>query len=140
MSATTRLTKQRRYPRSNKELGTKDLKTAQRHEIVEETAHSGDSSADEEPVEPSAAPDAQLTYSFDARAGPSHGSQILSLAVARAVERYESNVTDKLLKDEYEVLDDAGEPVPVAVHKAAKAGKKTAADGVVVNEDEYEFV
>ena len=140
--ATRRLTRKRRYPRSNKDLGTKEQKTAQRREIVEETAHSGDSSAEDDPVEPSAAPapDADVAYSFDARAGPSHGSQILSLAVARAVERYESNVTDKLLMDEYEVLDDAGEPVPAAANKAVKAAKKAAADGVVVNEDEYEFV
>jgi hypothetical protein len=136
-----RLTKQCRFPRSNKELGTKDLKTAQRHEIFEETQHSGDSSAEEDPAEPSAAPEAELAYSFDARAGPSHGSQILSIAVAKAVERYENNVTDQLVKDEYEVLNQAGEPVPVAAdHKSGKAGKKPVADSVVVNEDEYEFV
>jgi len=129
-----------RFPRSNKELGTKDLKTAQRHDIFEETQHSGDSSTEEDPVEPSAAPEAELAYSFDARSGPSHGSQILSLAVAKAVERYENNVTDKLVKDEYEVLNEAGEAVPAATHKSVKASKKPAVDNANVNEDEYEFV
>lgn len=115
----------------------KDLKAAQRHEISEETV--SDSSADEDPVEPSAAPepDAQVTYSFDSTRGPSHGSQILSLAVAKAVERYENRVTDKLVNDEYEVLDESGDAV---APKPVKMGKKPVEHNVVINEDEYEFI
>lgn len=128
-----------RIPRSNKELGTKDSRTAQRHEIFEETFHSGDSSADEDPVEPSAAPepDAEVTYTFDSARGPSHGSEILSLAVAKAVERYENKVTDKLVSDEYEILDGSGEAV---ASKPVKVGKKPVKHDVAINEDEYEFV
>jgi hypothetical protein len=128
-----------RIPRSNKELGVKDSKMAQRYEIFEETFSSGDSSADEDPVEPSAAPepDAEITYTFDSARGPSQGSQILSLAVAKAVERYENKVTDKLVNDEYEVLDESGEAVG---SNPVKMGKKPVKHDSAINEDEYEFV
>ena len=108
---------------------------AQRHEILEETLTNTDSSADEELIEPSAAPepDAEVTYSYDQPRGANHGSQILSLALAKAVERYESTVTDKLVKDEYEVLDESGEVVP------KKAGKKPV-NNSVIKEDGYEIV
>ncbi|KAH7078078.1 hypothetical protein BKA63DRAFT_489576 [Paraphoma chrysanthemicola] len=68
---------------------------------------SGDSSADEEIEHPSTAPapDAEVAYSFDAARGPSHGSQILNHALEKAIERYEIKETDKLIKNEYEVLD-----------------------------------
>jgi hypothetical protein len=68
---------------------------------------SGESSADEDVEHPSAAPapDAEVAYSFDATRGPSHGSQILNHALEQAIERYEIKETDKLIKNEYEVLD-----------------------------------
>ncbi|KAH7401088.1 hypothetical protein DE146DRAFT_492934 [Phaeosphaeria sp. MPI-PUGE-AT-0046c] len=68
---------------------------------------SGESSADEEVEHPSTAPalDAEVAYSFDASRGPSHGSQILNHALEKAIERYEVKETDKLIKNEYEVLD-----------------------------------
>lgn len=113
----------------------RDAKMAQRHEILEETLTNTDSSADEDLVEPSAAPepDAEVTYSYDQPRGANHGSQILSLALAKAVERYENTVTDKLVKDEYEVLDESGEVVP------KKPGKKPVKN-VAINDDEYEIV
>jgi|TARA_R110002003_G_scaffold108_1_gene9056 hypothetical protein len=68
---------------------------------------SGESSADEDIEHSSAAPapDAEVAYSFDAARGPSHGSQILNHALEKAIERYEVKETDKLIKNEYEVLD-----------------------------------
>ena len=68
---------------------------------------SGDSSADEDVEHPSAAPapDAEIAYSYDAHRGPSHGSQILNNALEKAVERFETKETEKLVKNEYEVLD-----------------------------------
>lgn len=68
---------------------------------------SGESSADEDVEHPSTAPvaDAEVAYSFDASRGPSHGSQILNHALEKAIERYEIKETDKLIKNEYEVLD-----------------------------------
>jgi len=66
---------------------------------------SGDSSADEDVDHPSTAPDADIAYSYDAQRGPSHGSQILNAALEKAVERFETKETEKLVKNEYEVLD-----------------------------------
>ncbi|KAF2198519.1 hypothetical protein GQ43DRAFT_474474 [Delitschia confertaspora ATCC 74209] len=78
---------------------------------------SADTSADEE-VEPASAapvPDAEITYSYDAEKGPSQGSQILGMALAQAIERYEVRQTDKLIKEEYEVLDAGEDDGPKAV-------------------------
>ncbi|KAJ4305422.1 hypothetical protein N0V90_000953 [Kalmusia sp. IMI 367209] len=95
---------------------------------------SGDSSADEEVDHPSAAPvpDAGVAYSFDAERGPSHGSQILGLALAKAIERYEVRETDKLIQNEYEVLrldEEALSPAPKAARK-----------GVAPEDEDYEFI
>jgi len=94
---------------------------------------SGDSSADEDVDEPSAAPapDAEITYSYDAERGPSHGSQVLGMALAQAIERFEVRQTDKLIKEEYEVLD-----VNDAFSSAPKAGRKA----VPTEDDDYEFI
>lgn len=63
-------------------------------------------SSDDDIAEASAAPepDAEITYSYDAPRGPGQGSQILSLALAKAVERYEVKETERLVKEEYEVV------------------------------------
>jgi hypothetical protein len=66
---------------------------------------SGESSADEDVEHPSSAPDAGIAYSFDSARGPSHGSQILNHALEKAIVQYETKETDKLIKNEYEVLD-----------------------------------
>lgn len=78
------------------------------------------------------APDADITYSYDAARGPSQGSQILGHALAKAIERYEVRVTDKLINDEYEVLDKEGE----SVHKAKGKKPAQAADA----DEEFELV
>lgn len=102
---------------------------------------SPDSSADEDVIEASAAPepDAGITYSYDAARGPSGGSQVLSQALARAVERFENHETARIVNEQYEVLDGAGE----VVEQRAAAKKGTVKRGKVVtevDEDEYEFV
>jgi hypothetical protein len=66
---------------------------------------SDESSADEDVEHPSSAPDAEVAYSFDATRGPSHGSQILNHALEKAMVQFETKETDKLIKNEYEVLD-----------------------------------
>lgn len=65
-----------------------------------------DSSATEDVDEPSAAPepDAGITYSFDAARGPTPGGEILSLAINKAVERFENKETEKLVRNEYNVV------------------------------------
>jgi hypothetical protein len=95
---------------------------------------SGESSADEDVDAPSTAPapDAEITYSYDAERGPSHGSQILGLALNKAIERYEVRQTEKLVKEEYEVLDATGD----ALSPAPKASKKN----VAPEDEDYEFV
>jgi hypothetical protein len=45
-------------------------------------------------------------YSYDHATGPSTGSTVLGAAVDRAVERFESKVTESLVKDEYSVVDE----------------------------------
>ncbi|KAG8530040.1 uncharacterized protein KY384_005522 [Bacidia gigantensis] len=50
------------------------------------------------------APDSALTYSYDNKRGANKGSQILGQAIARAVEKYETKATEKLIKEEYEIV------------------------------------
>ena len=90
---------------------------------------SDESSADEDVEHPSAAPapDADIAYSFDAYRGPSHGSQILNHALEKAVQRFETKETEKLVKNEYEVLDLYDETPRPKRHVAPE-------------DDEYEFV
>jgi len=123
-----------RFPRTNQELGTKNAKMAQRHDIIDNRAAHSDSSGDEMPTESSAAPepDADITYSFDAPKGPTHGSTVLSTALAKAVERFENTVTEKLVKEEYEVLDDADICTPIK-----KGGKRSM---LAAEEADYEFI
>lgn len=105
---------------------------AQRHDIIDtRTAHS-DSSGDEMPDESSVAPDAGITYSFDAPKGPTHGSTVLSTALAKAVERFENNETEKLVKNEYEVLGESDVRTPIK-----KGGKRSM---LADEEDDYEFI
>jgi hypothetical protein len=123
-----------RFPRTNQELGLRNAKTAQRHDILDTRATHSDSSGDEMPTESSAAPepDADVTYSFDAPKGPTHGSTVLSTALAQAVERFENTVTEKLVKDEYEVLGEADVLSPIK-----KGGKRSM---LAEEEDDYEFI
>ena len=67
---------------------------------------SSDSSSAEDVQEPSAAPepDADITYSFDAARGPTPRGEILSMAISKAVERFETKETEKLVKNEYDVV------------------------------------
>ena len=65
-----------------------------------------DSSTEEDVKEASAAPepDSGYTYSYDAPRGPGKGSQVLGIALAKAVEKFETKATEKLIKEEYEVV------------------------------------
>lgn len=60
--------------------------------------------------------DAGITYSFDAAKSPSQGSQILNVALAKAVQKFEDRETVKLVKSEYELVDSEGE-VSISVAK-----------------------
>lgn len=118
---------------ANKPRGNSNINKA-RVAIKNDIAYaSGDSSADEEVEHPYVAPvpDAEVTYSFDAQRGPSHGSQILNHALTQAIERYEVRETDKLIKNEYEVL---------GFDEALSPGPRVARKGVAPEDEDYEFV
>jgi len=104
-----------------------------------DTAEATDSSADEAvDFAPSNEYDADVIYSFDAERGPSHGSQVLGYALSKAVEQFENKTTEKLINEEYEVLDHEGEPVS---GKRTKSDSKTNKPTIVLDEDEdYEIV
>jgi hypothetical protein len=123
-----------RFPRTNQELGVKNAKMAQRHDIIDSRVTHSDSSGDEMPDESSVAPepDAEITYSFDAPKGPTHGSTVLSTALAKAVERFENNETEMLVKNEYEVLGESDVRTPIK-----KGGKRSM---LAEEEDDYEFI
>jgi hypothetical protein len=123
-----------RFPRTNQELGIKNAKMAQRHDIIDTRVAHSDSSGDEMPDESSVAPepDADITYSFDEPKGPTHGSTVLSTALAKAVERFENTETEKLVKNEYEVLGEADVRTPIK-----KGGKRSM---LADEEDDYEFI
>ena len=91
------------------------------------------------PVSPPA--DAGVMYSFDAAKGPTQGSQILNVALAKAVERFEEKETAKLVKNEYDVLDSEGESVGLASpRKNAKGKERAVVVAVPEDDEEYEFV
>jgi len=111
-------------------------KSDRRRAMAADKREATDSSADEEiePVTPQEA-DAQVTYSFDAARSPNKGSQILGVALDRAVERFENKETERILKDEYLVLDSEGEPVGGHSNKLSKPACPSCDD-----EDGFEFV
>ncbi|KAL8959758.1 MAG: hypothetical protein Q9193_003431 [Seirophora villosa] len=86
-----------------------------------------DSSTDEDVQEASAAPepDANITYSYDAARGPHKGGQILSMALAKAVEKYETQATEKLIMMEYEVINNE---------------KKDASTGYAADDSDFELI
>lgn len=86
-----------------------------------------DSSAEEDVKDASTAPepDAEILYSYDAPHGPAEGGQILSMALAKAVEKFETKATEKLVKDEYEVV--------------AKETEDNH-DGYIADEDDFELI
>jgi len=117
-------------------------KVACRRDRLDDTTVSDDSSSSNSDFDegtPSPPPDAGVMYSFDAPCGPSHGSHILNVALAKAVERFEEKETAKLVKNEYEILDSEGESVGLMPSGKGKGRAKEVA--AVLDEDEdYEFV
>lgn len=124
-------------------------KVARKHDMLEGQAMTDDSSgctSDEYDDKPSPPTDATITYSFDAPRGPTKGSQILNVALAKAVEKFEERETVKLVKSEYELLDSEGETVAPSPDKKRKSkSSKVAvpnmpAAAVPDADEDYEFV
>jgi len=108
--------------------GAQIAKISRKHDSrFDNDAMTSDSSAEEDIKEASAAPmpDAGIIYSFDAPRGPGRGSQILGMALAKAVEKFETRETEKLVKEEYEV-----------VGRESDMGH----DGYIADEDDYELI
>ncbi|KAI9805384.1 MAG: hypothetical protein M1826_004769 [Phylliscum demangeonii] len=67
------------------------------------------------------APDDGVMYSFDASSGPQLGHRIFEVALTTAVHTFEHKQTDKLIRNEYEVVapePDAASPLPLRCRKA----------------------
>ncbi|KAL1303371.1 hypothetical protein AAFC00_006768 [Neodothiora populina] len=103
---------------------------------------SEDSNTSEDDVEhETVAPDAGVMYSFDAFKSPSHGSQILNAALAKAIDKYEDKQTTKLVHSEYEVLDaqvDEEESLGLSPIKVKGRGKTNKV--IDAEDEEYEFL
>ena len=107
----------------------KGEKFAMRQDLVDDLVYNtSDSSAGEEVREASAAPepDADVMYSYDAKRAPGAGSQILSQAISKAVERFENKETEDMVKKEYDVIDGYEKEKEVAGYDA--------------DEDEFELI
>jgi hypothetical protein len=79
-------------------------------------------------------PEAGITYSFDAaRSADANGCEFLGGAVEKAVERWETGVTEKLLKDEYEV-------VPPEHLDGPSKGRRASRAVDLLLEDDFEIV
>lgn len=105
-----------RHKQSNKTKLTGQAATLARkvfrNEVVDAMdgplAHVSDNSEEEEVPDASAAPlpaEADFMYSYDSQAGPRGGGDILSHAITQAVRRFENNETEKLVNNEYDVVD-----------------------------------
>lgn len=101
--------------------------TRKRDPVFDTDNSASDTSAEDGIREASAAPepDAGYTYSYDAPRGPGKGSQILGMALAKAVEKYETKATEKLVKEEYEVVS---------------SEKDETNSGYTADEDDYELI
>ena len=71
-----------------------------------QSSDSSSPSSDDNEDTAEVAADAEITYSFDAPQGPQHGSRILGMALTKAVERFEGKETEKLIRTEYEIIDE----------------------------------
>lgn len=107
----------------------KGYKAALRLDIGDELANNAtsDSSADEDVKDASTAPEPDVMYSFDATRGPGRGSEILSQAITKAVERFENKETEKLVDKEYDVIDGYNQ-------------ERDVVGGYDADEDEYELI
>lgn len=122
-----------------------DAKVNRKHDLLDGAAvsDSSASNSDNDFGMSSPATEGNVVYSFDAVRSPSHGSQILNVALAKAVERFEERETAKLVKNEYDVLDSEGESVGLVGSKKGKGRMKAnaAAHMAIPDADEdYEFV
>ncbi|WPH02901.1 Hypothetical protein R9X50_00576900 [Acrodontium crateriforme] len=119
------------------------VKVARKQDMLDGAAASDDSTSSGSDLEDVISPpvDAGVMYSFDASRAPTHGSQVLTTALDKAVQRYEERETVKLVKNEYDMLDADGETVLPSPMKKEKGKSMSAVAARVPDADEdYEFV
>ncbi|KAI4729489.1 hypothetical protein E4T49_02719 [Aureobasidium sp. EXF-10728] len=104
------------------------LADADEYAVSSEDSSSSSTSGDE------ATTPSEILYGFDSPRVPSHGSQILNTALAKAIEQYEDKETVKLVRNEYDILDADEEEARNLGHVSAKPKLLDAEDA------EYEFV
>lgn len=97
-------------------------------------------SSDNDELSSSPPPDAGIMYSFDRPRGPSHGSEILNVALASAVKKFEEKETARLVRDEYDIIDSEGESIGLSPVKKGKGKAKMEALVVPDEDDDYEFI
>lgn len=75
----------------------------------------------EEDVEPRAVEaDVGVMYNYDNEHGPSSGSQILNVALEKAIERHRDAETNTLLRTEYELVNIDGESMSLTRDKQSR--------------------
>lgn len=109
-------------------------------DIANDIESSSSHSSDCDECSPAPAPDAGIMYSFDAPHGPSQGGEILNVALAKAVQKFEEKETARLVKDEYDIIDSEGESIGLLPVKKGKGKAKLDVLVVPDEDDEYEFV
>jgi len=88
----------------------------------------------------SASTDAGITYSFDATSGPKKAVGLDAL-VDQAEQRFMSKETDKIVRNEYEILDVDGESVGMKMGKKSSPKHKAAVvPEITAEDDDYELV
>ncbi|KAI9719672.1 MAG: hypothetical protein M1828_006104 [Chrysothrix sp. TS-e1954] len=63
-------------------------------------------------TEPHAASDFEAAYYLDPEHSSPHGEEVLGIAVTQAVRKFEDKKTRELVRDEYDVLDEASDTEP----------------------------
>ena len=81
--------------------------------------------------------DADVIYNFDLPRGPSAGEGILNTALARAIEQYEDKETVRLVRKEYDLVDERDGDAPGFSPARKVMGKGHA---IALEDQEYEFV
>jgi hypothetical protein len=84
------------------------------------------------------APDAGILYSFDASSTPREAVGLDSL-VEKAEKEFASRETDRIVRHEYEILDESGEVQVVSKGKGKKGSPRQRAKVLASNEDEEDW-
>lgn len=94
----------RKIASRSKNLAGMELISNRRNSRFETDTSIFGSPAEEVVREPALRPDTDITHCYDAAHASNHEGQIFHMALAKAIERYETQSTEKLIEEEYEVV------------------------------------